>query len=85
MTADELNAIRYYWSGKNTSSHIYGDTYYLEVEFDNGYGDCGDDVFQGDSIADVWYQFFSTHPNLKMENVTNYMEWTEDEFKKAEG
>ena len=74
-----------YWSGKSTNSHIYGETYYLEVEFDNGYGDCGDDVFQGDSIADVWYQFFSSHPNLKMENVTNYMEWTEDEFKKAEG
>ena len=60
-------------------------TYYLTVEFDNYYGDCGIEDYQGDSIADVWYQFLSSHPNLTMNDVVDYQEWSDaDYFTKAE-
>lgn len=63
--------------GNNTGTNCY-----LTVEFDNGYGDCGEDSYEGDSIADLWYQFFSSHPNVRMCNVTDYVEWTSDDFVK---
>jgi hypothetical protein len=54
--------------------------YYLTVDYDNGFGDSGTEEFTGDSIADVWYEFLSLHPNLTMSNVTDYIEWNDKDY-----
>lgn len=76
------------WGNKYDSYRIYNsvtDTYDeyqnigLYVEWDNGYGDKGDDEYQGDSFAEVWEQFFTEHPNIGMTNVVNFLEYDLDD------
>lgn len=55
------------------------ETYYLEIEFDNGI-DYGFDSIQESSIADCWYAFFSSHPTIRMSDVTDYAEYSDSDL-----
>ena len=54
--------------------------YYMWIEFDNGYGESGEEEYEEDSYAELWYQFFNNHPNVVMENVTDWQIWTDKDI-----